>query len=252
MIFLDEKYAHPSLFFRNIRCDICINNTLALSNTQMLADYASIDPRMRAMGYVIKWWAKARKLNEPYSGTLSSYAFLLMIVNFLQMRQPPVLPNLQRLAEGVAERKVVDGFDCTYYRDVERLRGYGAANKESTGELLAAFFRYFAYEFDYDTMVISVRCGRMLTKEEKGWNVSKEKENCLFTLEDPFEVTHNLGKVVDQNTLPTIRYEFVRAYKLITENASLDQICELYVDESGEKKQVRYYTPKKGQLKTHT
>ena len=27
----------------------------------------------------------------------------------------------------------------------------------------------------------------MITKEEKGWNVHKEKENCLFTL----EVCHN-------------------------------------------------------------
>ena len=85
------------VIFRNVRCDICINNTLALSNTQMLADYAALDPRMRVMGYVIKWWAKARKINEPYSGTLSSYALLLMIVNFLQMRQPPVLVRIRFL-----------------------------------------------------------------------------------------------------------------------------------------------------------
>jgi DNA polymerase sigma len=234
-----------------VRCDICINNTLALSNTRMLADYASIDSRMRAMGYVVKWWAKARKLNEPYSGTLSSYAFLLMIVNFLQMRQPPVLPCLQRLAEQQPNRKVVDGFDCTYFTDIIQLRGFGSANKESVGELLAAFFRYFAYEFDYETMVLSVRLGRLLTKEEKGWGVCKEKENYLFTLEDPFELTHNLGKVVDINTLPTIRYEFVRAYKLLVENASLDEICEVYIDEEADKKKPRYYTPKKGALKNH-
>ena len=90
------------------------------------------------------------------------------------------------MAEGVTPRKIVDGFDCTYYRDLVQLRGFGAANRESVGELLAAFFRYYAYEFDYETMVISVRMGRMITKEEKGWNVNKEKENCLFTLEVRF------------------------------------------------------------------
>ena len=43
----------------------------------------------------------------------------------------------------------------------------------------------------------------------------------------------------------------MRAYKLIVNNAPLDEICEVYVDEEADKKKLRYYTPKKGSLKTH-
>ena len=64
-------------------------------------------------------------------------------------------------------------------------------------------------------------------------------------------MTHNLGKVVDNNTLPTIRYEFVRAYKFIVDNALLDEKTAMYVDEEADKKKPRYFTPKKGILKTH-
>lgn len=75
-------------------CDICINNTLALHNTQvsgapaaaapapfsphpttpqMLRTYALIDERVRQLVFVIKHWAKQRRINSPPMGTLSSY-----------------------------------------------------------------------------------------------------------------------------------------------------------------------------------
>lgn len=34
-------------------------------------------------------------MNEPYKGTLSSYAWVLLAIHFLQTTNPPVLPCLQ-------------------------------------------------------------------------------------------------------------------------------------------------------------
>lgn len=115
-------------------CDICINNILALHNTHMIAQYSRVDSRLLQLGYFVKHWAKCRKLDEPYTGTLSSYAWILLVrlsprstsqlccyqwtraylggvcrvvvcavsssqvINFLQQRSPPVLPCLQRVA----------------------------------------------------------------------------------------------------------------------------------------------------------
>ncbi len=64
-------------------CDICINNVLALHNTRMIAEYAKIDPRVRQLAYVVKHWAKKRQLNHPYQGTLSSYAWVLLVINII-------------------------------------------------------------------------------------------------------------------------------------------------------------------------
>ena len=47
------------------------------------------------MNVFLKWWAKSVGIIGAPFGFLSSYAFTLMIIAFLQNTQPPVLPCLQ-------------------------------------------------------------------------------------------------------------------------------------------------------------
>jgi predicted nucleotidyltransferase len=79
-----------------IECDICINNTLAIRNTRLLRTYVEIDARVQGMIYFVKHWAKRRKLNDPSLHTLSSYAWLLLVINYLQ--RIGMLPVLQMTA----------------------------------------------------------------------------------------------------------------------------------------------------------
>ena len=58
---------------------------------------SEIDPRVRALSFVVKHWAKKRYLNDPAAGTLSSYGFILCVIHFLQTRPVPLVPNLQSL-----------------------------------------------------------------------------------------------------------------------------------------------------------
>lgn len=56
-----------------IACDIGIENRLAIENTRLLLTYATIDPaRVRTLVLFLKVWAKRRRINSPYRGTLSS------------------------------------------------------------------------------------------------------------------------------------------------------------------------------------
>lgn len=57
-----------------LSCDICVNNLLAVVNTKLLKDYAQIDERLRQLAFIVKHWARSRRVNETYQGTLSSYA----------------------------------------------------------------------------------------------------------------------------------------------------------------------------------
>lgn len=75
--------------------DITLNNNLAVANTALLRDYAAIDRRLRQLVLLIKHWAKRRRVNDAYTGTLSSYAYCLLAIGHLQQRAPPVLPVLQ-------------------------------------------------------------------------------------------------------------------------------------------------------------
>ncbi|KAG0215669.1 hypothetical protein BGX28_008915 [Mortierella sp. GBA30] len=156
-----------------IACDIGYQNDLAIWNTRMLRAYCKIDERVRDIVVIIKLWAKRRKINNPYTGSLSSYAYVLLVIHVLQKRG--VLPNLQSIVVGSGSIPFwpCQGFNRYFFEDIPNLARYWQPTPEalgqSVGELLYEFFRYYASEFRYATQVVSIRSGGLLTKEAKEW-----------------------------------------------------------------------------------
>ncbi|KAI4367937.1 hypothetical protein MLD38_016559 [Melastoma candidum] len=192
-----------------ISCDICVNNMLAVVNTKLLRDYAQIDVRLRQLAYIVKHWAKSRAVNETYQGTLSSYAYVLMCIHFLQQRRPPILPCLQEL--DTTYSVIVDDVRCAYFDQVEKLINFGTRNKENIAQLVWSFFHYWAYQHDYTNTVISVRTGHLLSKQSKDWTRRIGNDRHLICIEDPFDTSHDLGRVVDKFSIRVLREEFERA-----------------------------------------
>jgi DNA polymerase sigma len=179
------------------KVDVTLNNDLAVANTALLRDYAAIDPRLRQLVVLIKHWAKQRRVNDAYTGSLSSYAWALAAVAHLQTRAPPVLPVLQELPP--TKRQTVAGWPCDYCDDVSALAGFGAPNRESLAELLAAFFHHWAAGHDYRSAVVCVRRSAPLTKAEKGWCVffsvmflQPRQKLKRFVRRRHFRTTHNI------------------------------------------------------------
>ncbi|KLT41907.1 hypothetical protein CC85DRAFT_101955 [Cutaneotrichosporon oleaginosum] len=240
--------ASPGLPF-GIACDIGIENRLAIENTRLLLTYATIDPaRVRTLVLFLKVWAKRRRINSPYRGTLSSYGITLMVLYFLvHVKQPPVLPNLQRIAPVrpiTEEEMMLEGRNVYFFDDVEMLRQeWSSVNFESVGELLIDFFRYFSHDFQFNTMVLSLRAGP-LTKESKGWTNDIDvgglnemaRDRNRLCIEDPFEITYNVARTVTKDGLYTIRGEFMRATRILTQRhdravLALAELCREREDE---------------------
>ncbi|KAL2337418.1 hypothetical protein Fmac_011864 [Flemingia macrophylla] len=196
-----------------ISCDICINNLLAVVNTKLLRDYAHIDPRLRQLAFIIKHWAKSRGVNETYHGTLSSYAYVLMCIHYLQMRRPAILPCLQEMETTYSV--TVDDVNCAYFDQVETLGDFGHHNRETIAQLVWGFFYYWAYGHDYANAVISVRTGSIISKREKDWTRRIGNDRHLICIEDPFETSHDLGRVVDKHSIKVLREEFERAAEIM-------------------------------------
>ncbi|KAG8391727.1 hypothetical protein BUALT_Bualt01G0217200 [Buddleja alternifolia] len=196
-----------------ISCDICVNNVLAVENTKLLRDYAEIDVRLRQLVFIVKHWAKSRGVNQTYQGTLSSYAYVLMCIHFLQQRRPAILPCLQGME--VTYFETVGNIECSYFDRVEKLRNFGSRNGESIAQLVWAFFQYWAYCHDYANDVISVRTGSTLSKRAKDWTRRVGNDRHLICIEDPFEVSHDLGRVVDKFSIRVLREEFERAAEIM-------------------------------------
>ncbi|CAH1412078.1 unnamed protein product [Lactuca virosa] len=196
-----------------ISCDICVNNLLAVINTKLLRDYSKIDVRLRQLAFIIKHWAKSRGVNQTYQGTLSSYAYVLMCIHFLQMRTPSILPCLQEME--TTYKINVDNVECCYFDKVEKLEGFGSRNGESIAQLVWAFFNYWAHSHDYANDVISIRTGSLVSKRAKDWTRRIGNDRHLICIEDPFEVTHDLGRVVDKRSIRVLREEFERAAEIM-------------------------------------
>ena len=201
----------------------------------------------------VKAWAKKRKINSSYSGTLSSYGYVLMVLHYLMnVTNPPVLPNLQSLGvhqTGLGE--VVDGYVVRFWRNEADIiaaaqRGQLTANREPLGALLNGFFQYYASNnygitFRWMQEVLSLRStGGILAKTDKGWvkAVTEESEGkkvqhrYLFCIEDPFELDHNVARTVTHNGIVAIRDEFRRANRILQAigNGHVSNEGELFAD----------------------
>ncbi|MCJ1281230.1 Zinc finger, CCHC domain-containing protein [Xylographa opegraphella] len=238
-----------------VQCDINFSNFLALHNTLLLRCYSHCDPRIRQMVIFVKAWAKKRKINSPYHGTLSSYGYVLMVLHYIvNVANPPLAPNLQMAWKAAPKEKLEEneynGCDIRFWRSEREIRiaanrGQLTTNRQSLGSLLRGFFQYFAHEsteflrdrqflghgFSWSYNVLSLRTyGGLLTKKEKGWTGARTetieptaigqeakevKHRYLFAIEDPFEIDHNVARPVAHHGIVAIRSEFRRAHKLI-------------------------------------
>ncbi|KAI1163623.1 hypothetical protein F5B18DRAFT_651586 [Nemania serpens] len=207
-----------------LSCDMNVNNTLALENTRMIKTYIHIDERVRPMAMIIKYWTRKRILNDAaFGGTLSSYTWICMIIAFLQLRHPPVLPALHQRPHQKVPRQ--DGEIVAFADDIDKLRGFGDKNKSTLGELLFEFFRFFAYEFDYSLNALSVRLGKLITKHDKKWHLALNNQLCV---EEPFNTGRNLGNTADDTAFRGIHLELRRAFDCIAQG-NLAECCEQYV-----------------------
>ncbi|KAF2154809.1 hypothetical protein K461DRAFT_102537 [Myriangium duriaei CBS 260.36] len=167
-----------------------------------------------------------------------------MIINFLQSRDSPILPSLQRLDDSF--RSTVHGKPSPFADDIDKLKSRRPTNNESLGSLLFHFFRYYGYELDYSESVVSVKEGRVLTRKEKGWAVTnyQDKEaRVRLCVEEPFNTNRNLGNSADDYAFSGIHEEIRRAFDLIAAG-KLDECCTEYIFPPEEKPLFQRPAPK--------
>ncbi|PSN71848.1 PAP/OAS1 substrate-binding domain-containing protein, partial [Corynespora cassiicola Philippines] len=249
-----EKVLGPLDFPKDgvgIQCDINFENPLGIQNTHLLRCYSLTDPRVRPMVLFVKSWAKRRKINSSYSGTLSSYGWVLMVLHYLvNVAHPPVCPNLQLCAqqprnleglEQMFQESKVGGYEVRYWKDEEEIMqaayvGRLTQNRQSVGALLRGFFSYYAAvspgyvygarppSFHWTTEALSLRTPNGIRlKQEKGWTGAKTtisggkevRHRYLLAIEDPFELDHNVARTVTHPGIVAIRDEFRRAWRIL-------------------------------------
>jgi hypothetical protein len=140
-----------------IHVDVCLDNENAMMNTRLLRSYAEYDERVRPLVMAVKLWASKHGLNVPKHGTLTSYAWTLLVIHFLQCGVfPPVLPSLQVTKQDEKSKML-------------------KANTSSVGELYLQFFHYYGnvcLTNDYEAGSRTHKCYNAASSETDNGNSS--------------------------------------------------------------------------------
>jgi DNA polymerase sigma len=130
----------------------------------------------------------------------------------------------KRIQHPIEERAAVNSY---FYRPnsamLQNLQRLFPGQDLSLGILLASFFRYYAYEFDYKRYVVSLHSTlshglveREIKAELDGWR----NYSAALTIEDPFETFYDVAHVLRGGYYHRIRREFAVAYSKIADVAS--------------------------------
>jgi hypothetical protein len=211
--------------FYGSQIDISVNQVHGVCNTALLRRYVALDDRVRSLILAVKQWAKNRGLNNPRNCTLSSYAWTILVVHFLQRTNPPVLPvvHLSEECEDIMAAETMDlgriGALLLSEDDMFIAVKWSSRNLLSVGELLLMFYHYYscvyAEGFDIFRHVCSIRELGVRLKTEcadvvhnidhnKALNndpltastIQAHSYNWRISIEDPVDATVDLGRVI--------------------------------------------------------
>jgi len=217
------KIKSGSRYQDDLAVDISIGNMLGIRNSAMLRRYSIIDRRVRPLGYIVKLFAKMTGTADARGGGLSSYAYLILVIYYLQRCSPPVVPILQELVDprNPPNRSALkcDRWDTYFFEGGEealaRLWPILGQNGDSPGQLFLGFLRFYLEEFDYEKHVVCIRQGAPLTRKKRGWN------RHFLAIEDPFDLHHNLGSVANKDRLVYILRSWHKAFQVFSTPLSL-------------------------------
>lgn len=213
----------PLIKFKHVQSqlegDITLQNVIAIQNTLMLQAYSRIDRRCKELVFTMKFLSKSCKIADASKNFLSSYAYTLMVIYFLQQLENPVLPVLQSLHTSQSRPELIvksqghsgTPYNCWYYRHTTRKQlkdvwpCYGK-NKQSTGELWIQLLKFYS-EFNFDRHFVCIANSQVQEKP-----TLDETTRVKIRIQDPFEIHRNLGTTLSVANDETIRTAFKNAY----------------------------------------
>ncbi|CAJ1969833.1 unnamed protein product [Cylindrotheca closterium] len=197
------KAGNPYTPDGSIDFDICFLNDIAVANSNLLREYSLMDSRVRDFMLQVKRFCRYHAINSSPSGTISSYAWNVMCIFYLQCIL--FIPNLQdrKLMEKVSKKPNPKG---NYWHRVDDLDTFYLKWSDAEGVwkrppmysmtpvslLLYGFFEFYSVRFPGAFFGISIRHGGLSLSKLSG------KVSSFLSIEDPFEVydswkPHDLG-----------------------------------------------------------
>jgi hypothetical protein len=201
------------LQYEDLEVDLSFNNTNPLRNTRLLRACAALDPLVADLVVAIKLWAKHKKICGAVCSHLSSYAFVMLVIFYLQVVSGINMPCLQALSDDASSDFADDEAADKLVRSV---RDSGWKLEGSLFMLFCGFFafyngtpgpgkQYFDAPFNWNEEVVSVRLGRRESSRCEEFRDLRGRFDAQLHIEDPFERSRNLRDVMSRETENILR-----------------------------------------------
>jgi len=212
--------------FTRIKCDINVVSSMGVKNTEFLAFCTVQDNRFRILVSILKYFCSQHGIISSGRGDhMNSYTLVLMVLFFLQKRG--ILYPLEVLQKGI-EREEIEGWNFAFCQDLSKLPEL-RPNPSSKFKLLSDFFEFYVnFHYDY---VICPLTGQHVKKYNMAQGIylpkvlegapffgrkgEKLELNKAIVVQDPFELTRNVGHAVSRKRHEHMVEEFKTASKLM-------------------------------------
>lgn len=139
-------------------CDLSFKNSMGVQNSQLIKFLTSLDQRIKPLLMIVKFWAKLHHLTGK---RMSNYALIMLLINFLQSLNEPILPPLRMLKHDDAACIRIADWVVKFDHDATRLRPI--SNVLPVEELLVRFFQSIV-RTDFENYVICPLEGALIHK----------------------------------------------------------------------------------------
>jgi hypothetical protein len=225
---------------------LSVNAVTPLYNAALLAECGQIEARAKSLALLVKRWAKDRGLCHVAQGHLSTYAWTMLSIYYLQVvgdEQGPLLPSLEGFSatKGLMIRSS-GKMPCVPAPAAAASpegapQTEGGQQRQPVAELFKNFIRFYCRSsskpggFDWRKEAVSVRSARRaLPALQLPLHIALSEDGNTSevapSIEDPFEVGRNLSTSMTVGSLRRLHEEFERAHKLCEEGASLSRLLE--------------------------
>jgi hypothetical protein len=219
-----------------IPIDFSINVVTPLYNAALLTECGKFDTRAKELVLLVKRWAKDRAICHTPKGHLSPYMWGLLSIYFLQVRsddeEGPLLPPLSHfeVSSSLLGRPAA-----------AKWKPAGSAeSKKTVGALFKEFVQFFHKEFDWQKDAVSIHAGQRVTASSLTLPSQVVIQNgsgisiVAPSIEDPFDVTRNLGDGMTDVSFARLKEELTRAQEVCMRSASLSELLEPWAPAAAE------------------
>uniref|UniRef100_A0A1B6MG94 RRM domain-containing protein n=1 Tax=Graphocephala atropunctata TaxID=36148 RepID=A0A1B6MG94_9HEMI len=211
----------PIVKFEHIKtgwqCDLTADSKLGVCNSRLIRFLISLDPRIRPLVMVVKYWAKVCGVTG-HPQNLTTYSLVMLVIFYLQQSSPSLLPpvaTLQRLAD---LQEFSNGWECGFCDDQQKLLSEWSTeeNKQTLKDLLMGFFQFYdTYDFNnvvcpllgHSVPVADFEDSEKLPVEMQLYkdNIRNDpklefRRNVMLKVQDPFEQCLNITRNVSDRS----------------------------------------------------